>query len=626
MRHELVQTPLWPSLAIVAAAALLALRRRLLQTLASITPGTIGYEKYRIGHALTALAITFALAAPVPLVLWTAGVMLLHASDTQPFALALGDAFFATAKLSLAIATLAWLLDPRGVAVRHFGWDQSTLGEAANRIRRFSAIFIPLCFVAALNGLDHAPFPNRESVGRLAFTLAMIALTLLLFRLFRGESPIMRRLRARPSPKWFVRLHAFWFWPLSASPIAIAALAAAGYFVAAGYFFSRIVESVFLAIGAVMLYGLMALWVQVQRLNLGHRRDAQIMASDAVAEPGSEVAEARLAPLDITSIGDRTRSLLDMLVTVLLIAGIWWVWRDALPVLSVIFDYSLWNYSDADGKPVGRALTVGYLLLAVVVIAVTAIVVRNVGALLDIVLLQRLEMQTDANYAVKVMTRYAVTLVGVLLACNLLGIRWGDVQWLVAALGVGLGFGLQEIVANFVSGLIVLAERPIRIGDVVTVGNVSGTVARIHARATVVMDFEHKEVIIPNKAFITERVINWTLSNQTTRLLIKVGVANESDIGLAQRLILTAVRSNPDVLAEPAPSVFCVAFGESTLDFEIRAFVDRLDKRLRVQHDIHNEVARVLSENGIEMPHPSRDVHIRAAPGLAAALSAGQPA
>ena len=140
------------------------------------------------------------------------------------------------------------------------------------------------------------------------------------------------------------------------------------------------------------------------------------------------------------------------------------------------------------------------------------------------------------------------------------------------------------------------------------------------------MDFEHKEVIIPNKAFITERVINWTLSNQTTRLLIKVGVANESDIGLAQRLILTAVRSNRDVLAEPAPSVFCVAFGESTLDFEIRAFVDRLDKRLRVQHDIHDEVARVLSENGIELPHPSRDVHIRAAPGLAAALSAGQPA
>ena len=178
--------------------------------------------------------------------------------------------------------------------------------------------------------------------------------------------------------------------------------------------------------------------------------------------------------------------------------------------------------------------------------------------------------------------------------------------------------------ANFVSGLIVLAERPIRIGDVVTVGNVSGTVLRIHARATVVMDFDYKEVIIPNKAFITERVVNWTLSSQTTRLLIKVGVAYGSDIDLAQRVILAAVRGNRDVLQDPGPSVFFVAFGESTLDFEIRAFVNSIDKRLRVQHEINNEVARVLRENGIEIPFPQRDLHIRSAPGLAGALGGDQ--
>jgi potassium efflux system protein len=171
-----------------------------------------------------------------------------------------------------------------------------------------------------------------------------------------------------------------------------------------------------------------------------------------------------------------------------------------------------------------------------------------------------------------------------------------------------------------VSGLIVLAERPIRIGDVVTVGGVSGTVSRIHARATVVIDFDNKEVIIPNKAFITERVVNWTLSNQTTRLLIKVGVAYGSDIALVQRMMLDAVRGNRDVLQDPAPSVYFVTFGDSTLDFEIRAFVDSLDKRLRVQHEINVEVARVLRENGVEIPFPQRDLHIRSAPGLAGAL------
>ena len=325
-------------------------------------------------------------------------------------------------------------------------------------------------------------------------------------------------------------------------------------------------------------------------------------------------------------IGEQTRSLLDMLVTLLLLGGIWWVWRDALPALSVILDYPLWGYSEVvDGKQISRALTVGHLVLAIVVGVVTAVVVRNIGALLDIVLLQRLEMQTDATYAVKVIARYAVTLVGVLLACSILGIRWGDVQWLVAALGVGLGFGLQEIVANFVSGLIVLAERPIRIGDVVTVGNVSGTVSRIHARATVVIDFDHKEVIIPNKAFITERVVNWTLSEpdyppadqgrRRLRQRHRAGTAGDPRCGAGQS---RCSAGSGDRRCSSWP------LAESTLDFEIRAFVNSIDKRLRVQHEINNEVARVLSENGIEMPFPQRDLHIRSAPGLVGALRGDQ--
>jgi potassium efflux system protein len=243
-----------------------------------------------------------------------------------------------------------------------------------------------------------------------------------------------------------------------------------------------------------------------------------------------------------------------------------------------------------------------------------------VGSFLDIVLLPRFDMQADATYAIIVITRYAVAIAGTLLACDLVGLAWSDVQWLVAALGVGIGFGLQEIVANFVAGIIVLTERPIRIGDVVTVGSVSGTVERIRARATVVVDFDRKEVIIPNKAFITEQVVNWTLSNQTTRLLLKVGVAYGSDIGQVQRLILDAVRSNREVLQEPEPSVFFVTFGESSLDFEIRVFVASFDDRLRVQHEINLEIARVLGENGIDIPYPQRDLHIRSAPGLADSL------
>ena len=248
-----------------------------------------------------------------------------------------------------------------------------------------------------------------------------------------------------------------------------------------------------------------------------------------------------------------------------------------------------------------RPLTVGHLFLAILVGAVTAVAVRNVGALLDIVLLQRLQMQADANYAIKVMARYALAAGGIVLASSVLGIGWSDVQWLVAALSVGLGFGLQEIFGNLVAGLIILGERPIRIGDVVTVGDVTGTVARIRARATTVVDFDNKEVLIPNKSFITDRVINWTLSSQTTRLLLKIGVAVGTDIARAQGVMLEAVRRTPDVLREPGPAVFFVGFGASALDFEIHAFVDAFDKRQRVQHEINLAVDRALREHGIKI-------------------------
>jgi potassium efflux system protein len=217
-----------------------------------------------------------------------------------------------------------------------------------------------------------------------------------------------------------------------------------------------------------------------------------------------------------------------------------------------------------------------------------------------VLLLRRLDLQQDATYAIKVTARYAAAMLGVVIAARILGIAWNDVQWLVAALSVGLGFGLQEIVANFVAGLIVLIERPVRIGDVVTIGDVSGTVARIHARVLTLVDFDNKEVLIPNKSLITDRVINWTLSSQTTRLVQRIDVAPGTDLAVAQRVILGAVQRNADVLREPGPRVFLVAFGTGgALSLEINAFVGSFESRQRVQHEINVAVDEALRANGI---------------------------
>jgi len=140
-------------------------------------------------------------------------------------------------------------------------------------------------------------------------------------------------------------------------------------------------------------------------------------------------------------------------------------------------------------------------------------VAKNIPGLLEIVVLQKLPIDTGGRFAVTAIARYLITVVGVVVAFGAIGVGWSKVQWLVAAISVGLGFGLQEIFANFVSGLMLLFERPIRIGDVVTVGGITGTVTRIRIRATTITDWDRKELVIPNKEFITGQVVNWTLSD-----------------------------------------------------------------------------------------------------------------
>ncbi|HQL54788.1 MAG TPA: mechanosensitive ion channel, partial [Phycisphaerae bacterium] len=183
---------------------------------------------------------------------------------------------------------------------------------------------------------------------------------------------------------------------------------------------------------------------------------------------------------------------------------------------------------------------------------------------------------------------------------------------------VGLGFGLQEIFANFVSGLMLLFERPIRIGDTVTIGNITGTVTRIQIRATTITDWDRKELVIPNKEFITGQVVNWTLSDPMQRIVTTVGVAYGSDTDLVEKLLYQVAREEPNVLAEPEPRVYFRGFGESTLDFELRVFISHIDLLVRTKHQLHKAIDQAFRAAGIEIAFPQRDLHVRSLPpGLA---------
>ncbi|EBX2782553.1 mechanosensitive channel MscK, partial [Salmonella enterica subsp. enterica serovar Hadar] len=200
---------------------------------------------------------------------------------------------------------------------------------------------------------------------------------------------------------------------------------------------------------------------------------------------------------------------------------------------------------------------------------------------------------------------------GIVSALSTLGVSWDKLQWLVAALSVGLGFGLQAIFSNFVSGLIILFERPVRIGDVVTIGNLSGTVSRIRIRATTITDFDRKEIIVPNQTFITGQLVNWSLSDTVTRVTIKIGLAYETDLPLARKLMMQAVKENPRVLRDPEPLLYFLTISASTFDYELRFHVRELGDRNPSTDEILTKIATSFREHKIDMAFNQVDVFVK---------------
>jgi potassium efflux system protein len=322
------------------------------------------------------------------------------------------------------------------------------------------------------------------------------------------------------------------------------------------------------------------------------------------AESGEGAEAEQPAPAEpevsLRAISEQTRSLVTNLSGVLLVVGLWLVWRDMLPALGVFSEWPVW-----------QNVTLGNVGRALIVVIITYVAARNVPGLLEITVLQRLPLDSGLRFAIAAISRYLISIVGVVVAFQAIGIGWDKVQWLAAAVTVGLGFGLQEIFANFVSGLIVLLERPMRVGDTVTVGDTTGTVTRIRMRATTITDWDRKELIVPNREFVTGRLVNWTLSDRVLRLVIPVGIAYGSDTGLAEKLLLRVAAGHPQVLKDPEPTAFFMGFGESSLDFELRVFLPSVDVRLETTSDLHLAIDRAFREAGIEIAFPQRDVHIR---------------
>jgi potassium efflux system protein len=218
-------------------------------------------------------------------------------------------------------------------------------------------------------------------------------------------------------------------------------------------------------------------------------------------------------------------------------------------------------------------------------------------------------MSAGARYTTSTLMSYVIVGVGTISALSALGLHWSKLQWLIAALGVGIGFGLQGIVADFIGGLIILFERPIRVGDIVTVGDNVGEVSKIRIRATTIRDRDGKELLVPNKDFISSTLVNWSLSDSHMRITIPVGVAYGSDVEQALKILGEIASDHPRVLEEPEPHVMFENFGDNALELSARCFLAQYLGWRDIATELRREIYKRFTEAGIVIAFPQRDVH-----------------
>ena len=227
-------------------------------------------------------------------------------------------------------------------------------------------------------------------------------------------------------------------------------------------------------------------------------------------------------------------------------------------------------------------------------------------------ILDRTNVDIGQKYAIAQIGGYVVFLFGLLIGLQWAGVNLSSLVILGGAVGIGVGFGLQNIANNFISGIILLAERPVRVGDRVEVGGINGDVVRIAARSTWVRTNDNVVIIIPNSEFVNNRVTNWTANDRQVRFPIPLGVSYGSDPDEVREVVMDVARRHPDVLSDPPPEIIFTGFGSSSLDFELRVWTTTRVQFPRIlASEIYFMIFRAFKENGIEIPFPQRDLHIR---------------
>ena len=583
----------------------------------------VGYVRTdKFSNTMAALVFSVILSVKWPLLMWAIGRLFEKQEVESALAVALHTALAQGALYFWGLELLRVVMMPRGLVASHFRWPAQRTMQTYQRLVVLERTFLPSVLLVSFS---IALYP-REIGGPLGAT-AVILLLLSMAYFFRhlpsymeGKVTMLFTDRAYSGSSAlgrFMRHLLVWV------PIATTIAVILGYIYTAGTFSLLLIRTVAACAGVFLLNELAMRWLRLTRRRMVARVRAE--SAQTSTEEGDISPEEALEN-DPELLSDEGTKLINLLTLFGLLGAILAIWAEVLPAFGILDSVQLWHQSAVvEGQEVPVPVTLADVALALAIAVLGWVVLSRIPGLLEILLRQKMGVRAASAYAASRVFQYAVTgalVVGVL---SSMGGSWSQIQWAVAALSVGIGFGLQEIVANFISGLIILFEQPIRVGDVVTVGNTSGRVTKIRIRATTIRDFDRRELLVPNKEFITQQLLNWSLSDQVTRITVEVGVAYGTDLDRALAIVREAAMQHPVIVNDPEPIVTFEEFGDNSLLIRVRFFLDQLDTRLVTTSELMLDINRRLTAAGIVVAFPQRDVHLDTSEPLEIRMTSDKP-
>ena len=505
------------------------------------------------------------------------------------------------------------LFRPNGIFVRHFEFSQQSAVRFQSVIKRIVVAVVLLLNTSVFSNVTDYGLAN-DVIGQVNTIVSLLFCIIIIAPRFKN---VLRSYEDEKKSHNHIIVKIVQF-GLQIIPVGLVILVALGYYYTALNLIQHLINSyiawcVWWLIRQVIYRG-----ITVSSRRLAHRRleeklrQKQAGFNDGLTSDDVVVLNEKEEGLALNEVRSQLLRFADLFIWTALIGIFYYVWSDLVTVASYLREVTLWQQTTTtEAGTVTESITLFNLLVALVIVGITYVLVRNISGILEVLIFSRVNLSQGTPYTITTLLTYIFIAIGGAWAFATLGMSWSKLQWLFAALSVGLGFGMQEIFANFVSGIILLFERPIRVGDTVTINGVSGTVAKIRIRAITLIDFDRKEVIVPNKSFVTGQVINWALSNTMTRLVINVGVAYGSNLELVKKLLLQAANEQTTVLKDPEPRAYFLSFGASTLDHELRVYVAQLAERTNTIDALNRRINELFAENNIDIAFNQLDVFIK---------------